>query len=132
MQDFILVLTVRWGFLSTEKDFIRKLMWLAILFFLLHTLALSCRFADWSWCKFFCFGFFSSSFSFFHKNSCFQINFLFVSNVGFPVLSLFKTISFQSIKDWIFGFFHNILLCCKSCRNGYSDKPHCLPKICPI
>ena len=32
----------------------------------------------------------------------------------------------------IFGFFHNILLCCKSCQNGYSDKLHCLPKICPI
>ena len=28
-----------------------------------------------------------------------KINFLSVAKVGFPVLSLFKTISFQSIKD---------------------------------
>ena len=54
-----------------------------------------------------------------------NLNFLFVANVVFQ----FYFLTYQRI---IFGFFHNILLCCKSCKNGYSDNQHCLQKNCPI
>ena len=61
-----------------------------------------------------------------------QMNFLFVANVVFRCYHFSKQFLSKPIKDWIFGFFHNILLCYKSCKNGYSDNQHCLPKVWPI
>ena len=52
----------------------------------------------------------------------------FPGNSWFSVLPLFKTNSFQHIRDWIFDYFHTLLLCFHGC----SDNQHCFEKIHPI
>ena len=37
-------------------------------------------------------------------------------------------LTYERLNIWLF---HNISLCCKSCKNGYSDKQHCNTKNSP-